>query len=130
MEELASYGSLLIKMFISTAVWTAVTITMVRGEIFTWMKDRILWIVPKRFEDYAATLMYCSQCSGFWVGTIGSLLIYPEWFSLTIPFGVVHEVMVGILNGFTVSLSATMTDRLIYGKYLSITDDEPDKGEA
>jgi len=130
MEELGSYMVLLIKMLISIIIWTAVTITAVRGEIFTWIKDRVLWIAPKRLEDWIATLMYCSQCAGFWVGTLGAVFIYPEWIPLSIPSGIAEEIVRAILNGFTISLSATITDRMIYGKYLSITNDESDQEEA
>ena len=97
-------------LIISLIVWTSVTIIWIHGEIFKFIKDSILFITPWILEEYVATLLYCSQCSGFWVGIIGYFIINPEWINNN-----GGPIITVILHGFVISLTSTILDRIIYG---------------
>lgn len=104
------YFSVFVKMILSVFIWTAVTITLVRGEIFEPLKKWTIYITPKVLEEYIATLLYCAQCSGFWVGIVGAVIILPEWI---VPLGGIPVAV--ILHGFCISFTSTILDRQLYG---------------
>jgi len=100
-----------IKMIFGVFIWTSVTVVWTRGEIFDFIKQAILHITPWSLEEYVATLLYCAQCSGFWVGIIGGIIIIPEWIH-----NIGGPVIQTILHGFCISLSSTIVDKVIYGR--------------
>lgn len=103
-------------LFVNILIWTSVTVVFVRGEVFTKPKDFLIRMIPSgEFEELIATLLYCAQCSGFWIGFLGSFIMWPFWISTDF-WGIVP-----FLNGFCISLTSTIADRIIYG-----TDDRKD----
>ena len=55
---------------------SSVTLVWVKGEIFDPFKKYCIGSV-KRFDAFLSTLLYCSMCSGFWVGIFSYVFIQP-----------------------------------------------------
>lgn len=106
-----NYLDLFISMILSVFIWSAVTITFVNAKVFAPLKYVILKITPRIFEENVAILLHCSQCFGFWVGVVGSFIVYPVWIT-----NIGGPVITTVLHGFCISLSSLLIDRLIYGK--------------
>lgn len=90
--------------FIITA--TAVTVTLARAEILEMPKGWIIDRLPVRLEKPIGSLMYCSQCMGFWFGIIISIFITP---SISGIIGIDN-----ILLGFISSYFSSLGDKIIY----------------
>ena len=99
--------------FIITA--TAVTVTLARAEILEMPKGWIIDRLPVRLEKPIGSLMYCSQCMGFWFGIIISMFITPK---LSGTPGIDN-----ILLGFVSSYFSSLGDKIIYG-YKETDDSE------
>lgn len=93
---------------ITVLLYATVTVLLIRGEIFEPFKMKILHVVPGFAEEFFASVMYCSQCLGVWIGLVGLLTIEPVSF--------IHPLAQCILFPAAVSTIALLLDRVIYGR--------------
>lgn len=94
--------------FLCIIVLVCITIVLVRGSMLEKIKQRILKITPKRFEENVGFLMYCSMCLGFWIGIIGIAILVKDTIFL-------NRIVTAICSGFLVSVLSIYLDRLIFG---------------
>lgn len=94
------------ELIIFIIVCVSCTVTFTRAEIFEWPKNKIINRLPVKLEKPIGSLMYCSQCLGFWVG-----------FTLSWLIGLPISGIVGIDNimlGFVSSYFSSLGDKIIY----------------
>jgi hypothetical protein len=96
--------SLMVFMIISASC----TVVLARAEILERPKGWIIDRLPVRLEEPVGSLMYCSQCLGFWAGLVLSVIIGPKVSGI---IGVDN-----IMLGFVSSYCSTLGDKLVYGR--------------
>ena len=105
-------------LIIALVAVSSVTLVWVRGEIFDPFK-RFLIDDAGKYDKFVATLVYCSMCSGFWVGVFSYLFIQPDM--LNRPIWIEWP-----LWSCMVSVSSIAIDRLIWKKpYRPVFSDIP-----
>lgn len=105
---------------VSILLWTAITITLATGWIFDRPKTWIVNHLDIPYDTYAAKLMYCPQCLGFWVGFIGAVICWPIWLEqyFHCPY------LVGIAQGFIISFTSYLV-----GSYTNLDEESEHDGE-
>lgn len=87
---------------------SALSILLARGEIFDWVKSRLIRLLPQSLDESLYTLAYCSMCIGFWVGLLMALCIRVE--ALYAFTGYAYPVF----SGAIISIISIAVDRLIW----------------
>lgn len=85
----------------------SLTVVLARAEVLEYIKGYIIMHVSVKMEKPLGSLMYCSQCMGFWIGIILSIFLGPSLSGIP---GVDN-----ILLGFVSSYFSSLGDRIIYG---------------
>lgn len=87
----------------------AITIGLTRSELLDEVKEKLISFLPLGLDRYIGTLLFCTQCLGFWIGLILSIFISPSWIGI-------YPVVDNILAAFAASYISTLMDLVVYGR--------------
>ena len=93
-------------MVMDTILYSSLSHLLATGEIFVPVKAAIIRIIPARWsriEEGAATLLYCSQCLGFWVGLAGSVTV--SGLTNHLPAGLANVLFAATVSSFALLLT-------------------------
>lgn len=93
-------------------ICSALSVGIARGTLLDPAKTLVLKLIPQKYtsvEFMIGTLLYCSQCIGFWVGIIIGTILDIKW------TGYISGIPYVILSGFISSSFSMILDRFSYG---------------
>lgn len=91
------------------------TLVFVRGWIFDRPKKFLIKPLKGYIEEFFSTLLYCSMCTGFWVGLFGSFILDSSWIGYS-------PAINHFASGLIISILSKGVDKLIFGGYNDTTE--------